>query len=51
MYFLIAEDSRGLGLGFSIHFTHPLSWDIEDVCYLEDLYIAPEFQSKGITRK
>ena len=51
MYCSIAEDNRWLGLGFSIHFTHPVSWDIGDVCYLEDLYIAPEFQSKGITRK
>ena len=43
MYCSIAEDNRGQGLGFAIHFTHPGSWGIGDVCYLEGLYVAPEF--------
>jgi len=43
IYCSIAEDNRGQGLGFAIHFTHPGSWGIGDVCYLEGLYVAPEF--------
>jgi len=51
MYCSIAEDNSGQRLGFAIHVIHPGSWEIGDVCYLEDLYVIPEFRCEGIARK
>ena len=51
MYCSIAEDDRGQTLGFAIYVTHPGSWGIGDVCYLEDLYVTPEARCKGVARK
>lgn len=51
MYSLIAEDDQGRALGFAIHVTHPGSWGIGDMCYLEDLYVVPEARCMGVARK
>ena len=51
MYCSIAKDNNGQRLGFAIHVIHPGSWGIGDVCYLEDLYVVPDFRRQGIARK
>lgn len=46
---LVAEqDGQLVGL---VHFIyHPHNWKIEDVCYLQDLYVAESCQGSGIGR-
>ena len=42
------EDDKPVGI---VHFIyHPHNWRIEDVCYLQDLYTAPNFRGLGIGR-
>jgi GNAT superfamily N-acetyltransferase len=46
---LIAEvDGRPLGLTHYLFHRH--CWKIEDVCYLQDLYVAPEARGTGLGR-
>jgi GNAT superfamily N-acetyltransferase len=36
--------------GFTINMLHESTWTIGPVCYLEDLFVAPEFRGRGIGR-
>ena len=46
---LIAEiDGRPVGLVHYIYHRH--CWRIEDVCYLQDLFTAPEARGQGVAR-
>lgn len=48
LYCLIAEDNTHGLLGFAAYVVHPGTWGAGDVCYLEDLYVAPEARRMGI---
>lgn len=51
LYCLIAEDDAQTLLGFAAYVVHPGTWGLGDVCYLEDLYVAPEARRMGVARK
>ena len=49
MYGLIAEkDGQIVGLAHYIFI--PSTWDVEDFCYLEDLFVDPKVRSTGVGR-
>lgn len=37
-------------VGFSICILHASTWTVGPVCYLEDLFVAPEFRGRGCGR-
>jgi GNAT superfamily N-acetyltransferase len=45
---LAADDAEVAG--FSVSVLHDSTWTIAPVCYLEDLFVAPKFRSRGIGR-
>jgi len=45
---LALDGTRAVGLVHYIY--HPHNWRIEDVCYLQDLYAAPDMRGKGVGR-
>jgi GNAT superfamily N-acetyltransferase len=46
---LVAEQSSGL-VGLVHYIYHPHNWKIEDVCYLQDLFVAPENRRQKIAK-
>src|SRR5690606_3087578 len=45
----VAEKDGELA-GFAIHLSHPSTWEINDDCYLEDLYLDDRFRGEGLGR-
>jgi GNAT superfamily N-acetyltransferase len=43
-----AQDSDLIGLVHYIY--HPHNWKIEDVCYLQDLFVLPSMRGTGVGR-
>ena len=46
---VVAEQSGSL-VGLVHYIFHPHNWKIEDVCYLQDLYVSPKLRGCGIGR-
>lgn len=47
---LIAE-RQGVVVGFAHYVLHRSTWRIEDTCYLQDLFVAPEARGTGLARR
>jgi GNAT superfamily N-acetyltransferase len=45
----LAED-RGEVIGFSVSVLHEGTWTTEPICYLEDLFVAPDRRRQGAGR-
>ena len=45
---LIARGEDGTPFGFANYVLHPHTWSDKTVCYLEDLYVAPEARGHGV---
>ena len=44
---LVAEDENGL-VGLVHYIFHPHNWKIEEVCYLQDLFVTPQKRGQKI---
>jgi GNAT superfamily N-acetyltransferase len=49
MYGLIAE-LDGQIVGIAHYIFRPSTWDVEDFCYLEDLFVDPKVRGAGVGR-
>ena len=49
MYGLIAE-LDGQKVGIAHYIFRPSTWDVEDFCYLEDLFVDPKVRGAGVGR-
>lgn len=49
MHGLLAEKD-GQIIGLAHYIFRPDTWEIEDFCYLEDLYVDPKSRQKGVGR-
>lgn len=49
VFALVAEDQRGL-IGLAHCVLHRGTWTLGDLCYLEDLFVAPAARKGGIGR-
>lgn len=47
---LIAEDAEGRPMGVAHYIFHRHGWRLEEVTYLQDLYVAPEARGTGMGR-
>jgi len=47
---LIARDGGGRGIGFCHTILHEITWTVEPVCYLEDMFVAPHARRQGVAR-
>src|ERR1700710_2897578 len=47
---LVAVDPAGTILGFANYLLHPHTWSSALVCYLEDLYVHPDYRKGGVGR-
>ena len=47
---LVAEDKDAL-VGLLQYVLHPTTGSIDDICYMQDVFVVPEARGKGIARK
>jgi GNAT superfamily N-acetyltransferase len=47
---IAASETGGDVVGFANYVVHPFTWGIEPACYLEDLFVRPEFRGTGAGR-
>jgi len=50
IYGLMARDDEGKAVGIVHYLYHPSCWTIENVCYLQDLYVDDHTRGKGVGR-
>lgn len=44
-------DEDGRVRGFSISILHPGTWTTAPICYLEDLFVDPDFRGQGLGKR
>ena len=49
VYGLVAEKDGKL-VGLLHYIVHPTTGSLKDVCYMQDVYVDPEFRQKGIAK-
>lgn len=47
---LLACNDNGAPIGMAVYVLHPHTWSLKTVCYLEDLFVAPEGRGTGAGR-
>ena len=47
----LAEVDASRPIGFSICVLHEGTWTVTPICYLEDLFVSPQFRLAGIGRR
>jgi len=47
---LVVED-KGALVGLLQYVLHPTTGSIEDICYMQDVFVVPDHRGKGIARK
>lgn len=47
---LVARDEEGRGIGFCHYILHENTWSLQPLCYLEDMFVAPESRRQGVAR-
>jgi ribosomal protein S18 acetylase RimI-like enzyme len=47
---LVAEEDGSL-IGLTHYILHPTTGAVEDVCYMQDVYVDPAHRKKGVARK
>jgi len=50
VYGLVATDEDGVLIGFVNYVLHASTWSDRPVCYLEDLFVAPDARGQGAGR-
>jgi GNAT superfamily N-acetyltransferase len=50
IFCLVACDGKGHPVGFANYVLHPNTWSVRTMCYLEDLFVAPEARGSGAGR-
>lgn len=48
---IVAEDAAGRVIGMANYIIHENTWEIEPVCYLEDLFVDPAARAQGVGRQ
>jgi len=50
VYAIVAEDQNAL-VGLVQYILHPTTGSVNDVCYMQDVFVDPDHRGKGIARR
>ena len=48
---LLAVDESGNAIGLAHYLFHRHGWNVNNVCYLQDLFVCPKLRSQGVGKK